>query len=78
MAGAQGADVTILWETGRPYESVVQSSGVGVHLIGLKLRHSSPSVANNYAVYMHGGSLLLEVCASAPVSTVLEVIRQGV
>ncbi|CAL8468917.1 g8458 [Coccomyxa elongata] len=62
QAWPPGADVTIVWETDRPYESVVQSSGVGVHLIGLKLRHSSPSVANNYAVFMQGGSLLLEDC----------------
>lgn len=54
--------MTIVWETDRPYESVVQSSGVDVRLIGLKLRHSSPSVANNYAVFMQGGSLLLEDC----------------
>lgn len=59
--------MTIVWETDRPYESVVQSSGEDVHLIGLKLRHSSPSVANNYAVFMQGGSLLLEVFACAPV-----------
>ncbi|BDA43086.1 hypothetical protein COCOBI_04-0970 [Coccomyxa sp. Obi] len=62
QAWPPGADVTIVWETDRPYESVVQSSGAGVRLIGLKLRHSSPSVANNYAVFMQGGSLLLEDC----------------
>ena len=48
----QGAQVTVEWRTKSPYESVVQCSASGAKLEGLTLRHSSPSVANNYAVYV--------------------------
>ncbi len=51
----------IVWETRKPYESVLESSAAGVLVKGLRLRHSSPSVANNIGVFMRGGSLKLEV-----------------
>ena len=57
----QGAEVTVIWETQQPYESVLQSTAQSAVVKGLRLRHSSPSVANNYAVFMQGGSLRLEV-----------------
>ena len=59
---AQGAAVTLLWETAAPYEAVVEAAaGGGVTLRGLRLRHASPSVANNAAVFCRGGTLTLEV-----------------
>ena len=60
----QGADVTVIWETRAPYEAVLDSSAPSATVRGLRLRHASPSVANNYAVYMRGGSLRLEVCSA--------------
>jgi hypothetical protein len=57
----QGADVTVIWETRAPYEAVLESSAPSATVRGLRLRHASPSVANNYAVYVHGGSFRLEV-----------------
>ena len=56
--------MTVVWETQKPYESVLQSSAPGAVVRGLRLRHSSPSVANNYAVFMQGGSLRLEARTS--------------
>lgn len=59
IATAPGADVEVSWTTREPYQSVVEvDSALGeglegagaVRLRGLRLRHSSPSVANNYAV----------------------------
>jgi len=59
---AQGAAVTLLWETAAPYEAVLEAAaGGGVTLRGLRLRHASPSVANNAAVFCRGGTLTLEV-----------------
>ncbi len=55
---AQGGVTQVVWEVARPYESVVQltEAGVEVQLEGLSFRHSSPSVANNYAVFVQVGS----------------------
>jgi len=57
----QGSAVKVQWITTSPYESVVECTSPGVVLRGLTLRHSSKSVANNYAVYLHaGGNARLE------------------
>ncbi|KAK3270530.1 hypothetical protein CYMTET_21075, partial [Cymbomonas tetramitiformis] len=55
---------TVLLEhkTGNPYEATVESTGEGVVLQGLTIRHTSPSVANNYAVFLQGGSATLSEC----------------
>ena len=53
---------TLSHETSRPYESTVAVSAPGCRVVGLTIRHSSPSVANNYAVHV-------EESASAPPSS---------
>lgn len=53
--------MTLVWETKQPYEAVVEASAPGGALLrGLRLRHASPSVANNAAVFSRGGALTLE------------------
>ena len=53
--------MTLVWETKRPYEAVVEASALGGALLrGLRLRHASPSVANNAAVFLRSGALTLE------------------
>ncbi|KAK9807475.1 hypothetical protein WJX72_000255 [[Myrmecia] bisecta] len=61
-AQPQSAAVTVIWETSEPYQAVVQCSCAGARIQGLTLRHRSPSVATNYAVYVAGGDLTLEGC----------------
>lgn len=43
--------VTIMWKTNEPYESVLLCQAPRCCIMGLNLDHSSPSVANNFAVY---------------------------
>ena len=45
-------------KTNAPYEHVVECTASGVALVGVAIRHSSPSVANNYAVFVTPGSSL--------------------
>lgn len=61
IAAAAGDDVELAWSTQSPYEATIEvdaSLGSGlempgaVALRGLRLRHSSPSIANNYAVHL--------------------------
>lgn len=46
--------MTVVWETSEPYQAVLEAGpGAGGTLVrGLTLRHQSPSVANNYAVFL--------------------------
>lgn len=53
---------TLDWSTTKPYESVVEVRGGQAVLKGLRLRHASKSVANNYAVFSSSGKLELEDC----------------
>ena len=63
IEAAPGADVEVRHETSSPYESVADVSAPGVTLRGLRLRHSSKSVAQNYAVLVREGArLALERC----------------
>ena len=56
--------MTLVSETKRPYEAVVEASAPGGALLhGLRLRHASPSVANNAAVFARAGALTLEARA---------------
>ena len=52
ISSLPGAAVEVAWETPEPYQSTVECSGVAgeVVLRGLRVRHASPSIANNYAV----------------------------
>ncbi len=53
VEAAPGAKVVVEWRSGKPYECAVGSAGpCGGVLRGLAVRHSSPSVANNYAVFL--------------------------
>jgi hypothetical protein len=48
--------VELVWETLEPYQSTIQVvTGEDVTIRGLSVRHSSKSVANNYAVFLQVG-----------------------
>ena len=68
IAAAPGADVEVAWSTREPYQAVVEvdpALGQGLEAAGavalrrLRLRHASPSIANNYAVRLVVSALLL-------------------
>ena len=59
---APGAHVEIVWETDRPYESTIVCTADGAVVVGLTVRHASPSIANNYAVQLAGCSVRIESC----------------
>eukprot|EP00747_Dinoflagellata_sp_TGD_P189370 gnl/TRDRNA2_/TRDRNA2_49635_c0_seq1.p1 gnl/TRDRNA2_/TRDRNA2_49635_c0~~gnl/TRDRNA2_/TRDRNA2_49635_c0_seq1.p1 ORF type:complete len:395 (-),score=65.09 gnl/TRDRNA2_/TRDRNA2_49635_c0_seq1:25-1209(-) len=49
--------------TNSPYEATVESEGSSVTLQGLTIRHSSPSIAQNYGIFVKpGGALVLDSC----------------
>ncbi len=55
--------VTLAWETPSPYECVVDVGAPRCALAGFTIAHSSPSVANNFAVLVReGASLALQSC----------------
>ena len=72
--------VTIIHETGMPYEATVYATSGVCTLRGLKIAHRSPSVANNYAVFAQGANLTLEVSGARPGRTYswLAVLRSSV
>ncbi|KAL4458954.1 hypothetical protein ABPG75_013819 [Micractinium tetrahymenae] len=60
--------VEVVWQTPEPYRATVEAGpelgeqpGAAV-LQGLRIRHSSPSIANNYAVRLAGCSVTLADC----------------
>lgn len=58
LAAAASNPAIIEWQTTKPYESAVSvRPGARLRLENITVRHSSPSVANNYAVFCQGGSL---------------------
>lgn len=46
--------MSVIWETSEPYQAVLEAGpdAAGALVRGLTLRHESPSVANNYAVFL--------------------------
>lgn len=58
--------VEVVWETQQPYQATVEAGPelgeAAVVLQGLRIRHSSPSIANNYAVRLAGCSVTLADC----------------
>lgn len=52
-------------ETARPYESTIEISAASCRVIGLSVRHSSRSVANNYALFVREGAAGASEGASA-------------
>ena len=55
IQAAPGEAVEINWQSNQPYEATVQCSIDGVVLRRLRIRHHSPSIANNYAVQLQVG-----------------------
>lgn len=54
---------TIQWQTAQPYQSTITvSRGGQVTLENVIVRHSSPSVANNYAIFVQGGKAEVTGC----------------
>ncbi|KAI3436204.1 hypothetical protein D9Q98_002258 [Chlorella vulgaris] len=66
IAAAPGEVVEVSWHTDKPYQPAIECSGVqgaGAVLVrGLRVRHSSKSVANNYAVRLESCAAVLEDC----------------
>lgn len=63
IAAVKNSSVTVSWQTTRPYESVLECKGaIGAVVRDLNIRHRSPSVANNYAVFLQGSDLVMENC----------------
>ncbi|KAL4431622.1 hypothetical protein ABPG77_001464 [Micractinium sp. CCAP 211/92] len=56
----------VVWETQQPYQATIEAGPElaegAVVLQGLRIRHSSPSIANNYAVRLAGCSVTLADC----------------
>ena len=53
ILAAPGAAVELAWATAEPYQAAIQvAATAGVRVVGLTVRHSSPSVADNYAVQL--------------------------
>lgn len=58
-----GSPATIQWQTTQPYESaVLVRPGASLRLENINVRHSSPSVANNYSVFCQEGKLEAVAC----------------
>lgn len=53
IVAGPGGPTTLSWSTSEPYQSTIDSRGAhGARVCGLTIRHRSPSVANNYAVFL--------------------------
>lgn len=50
LSGVPGTVLTL--RTEKPYQNVIQCSGSSIRIQNLTIRHYSPSIANNYAVYL--------------------------
>ena len=51
LVASPGADVEISWHTEDHYESTILCTADGAKIQNITIRHFSPSVANNYAVF---------------------------
>lgn len=55
VADGGGGAATLSWSPAEPYQSAIESRGMlGSRVRGLTIPHRSPSVANNYAVFLQG------------------------
>lgn len=67
-AGGGGGDAiattttTLAWSTNDHYESVINITSPGVVVSGLNIQHSSPSIADNFAVKIEAGGIQLLNC----------------
>lgn len=48
--------VELVWETDEPYQPVIMFASDGAVVRGLQIRHRSPSIAQNYAVYFQAST----------------------
>lgn len=63
IQGANDGSTVLEWRTREPYQSTIQvATGGRATVRNVTIRHESPSVANNYAVYSQGGTLDLVDC----------------
>jgi nitrous oxidase accessory protein NosD len=67
ITAARGEDdltttTTLLWSTNDHYESVINIKSPGVVVSGLNIQHSSPSIADNFAVKIEAGDVQLLNC----------------
>ena len=56
LRGAGQGATSLVLDTDEHYVPAVAISSSGARVEGLRIRHRSPSVANNYAVYLRGAS----------------------
>jgi len=55
--------VEVVWQTEEHYEPALTcETADGVIVKSFAFKHASPSIANNYAVFLQGGSVTLEDC----------------
>lgn len=63
LVAAPGAIVEISWQTEEHYESTILCTVDGATIKNITIRHSSPSIANNYAVqFTQSNNAILEDC----------------
>jgi nitrous oxidase accessory protein NosD len=60
--GIGNAAVEISWETTKPYESTIEILSNNVTVSGFRIRHSSPSIAANYAIKIVDVNATVERC----------------
>ena len=54
---------SLQWQTTKPYQSTITVAAGGRLLLeNITIRHSSPSVANNYALFVQGGDAEVTGC----------------
>jgi len=69
LQAATGAAVVVEHETEAPYESTLQIDCSNVVLVGLTVRHNSPSIAANYALLVRSsGDVSMERCSVSSAS----------
>lgn len=62
LRAAPGQQVTVTWQTEKPYESTIVLTASSAVVSGLTVRHSSPSIANNYAIQIIDCRARVEAC----------------
>lgn len=61
----------VVWETSEPYQAVLEGNPAagGALVRGLTLRHRSPSVANNYAVFLQVKAHFIAISMLIPLTS---------
>jgi hypothetical protein len=71
----KGSSVVLEHVTSAPYEATLEILSDGVQVTGLTVRHASPSIANNYAVYVRGAAQVQLKACDVSSSTGSAVVR---